>query len=61
MLAFQIDQAGLDKILRMIESGKKEGAKLETGGKRIGNEGFFVEPTVFSNVQDNMTIATDEV
>lgn len=45
----------------MIESGKKEGAKLETGGKRIGNEGFFVEPTVFSNVQDNMTIATDEV
>lgn len=45
----------------MIEAGKKEGAKLETGGKRIGSDGYFVEPTVFSNVQDNMTIATDEV
>lgn len=51
----------MDKILRMIEAGKKEGAKLETGGSRIGNEGYFVEPTVFSNVTDNMTIAKDEV
>lgn len=45
----------------MIEAGKKEGAKLETGGNRCGKEGYFVEPTVFSNVKDNMTIATDEV
>lgn len=45
----------------MIESGKKEGAKLEIGGNRIGTEGYFVQPTVFSNVTDNMTIATDEI
>lgn len=45
----------------MIEAGKKEGAKLEAGGSRIGNEGYFVQPTVFSNVTDNMTIAKDEV
>lgn len=45
----------------MIQSGKQQGAKLETGGSRIGSTGFFVEPTVFSNVKDHMTIATDEV
>lgn len=58
---FQVDQPSLDKVLQMIQSGLKQGAKLEAGGKRIGNVGYFVEPTVFSNVTDNMTIATDEV
>lgn len=57
----QIDQPSLDKILHLIESGKSEGAKLETGGARIGKDGFFVQPTVFSNVTDNMTIARQEV
>ena len=43
----------------MIESGKSEGAKLESGGGRWdGNEkGYFVQPTVFSNVNDQMRIA----
>jgi len=45
----------------MIEDGKKEGAKLMCGGKRHGNKGYFVEPTVFANVDDNMTIARDEI
>lgn len=49
------------KILAYIESAKQEGAKLETGGNRWGTEGFFVEPTVFSNVTDNMKIAREEV
>ena len=44
-----------------IESGKKEGAKLLTGGKRHGTKGYFVEPTVFADVQDNMTIAKEEI
>lgn len=60
-LWFQIDQDALDKILRLIETGKKEGAKLEIGGNRIGKEGYFVQPTVFSNVADKMTIAKEEV
>lgn len=47
--------------MRLIETGKKEGAKLEVGGNRIGKEGYFVQPTVFSNVSDNMTIAKEEV
>ncbi|KAK5650459.1 hypothetical protein RI129_001488 [Pyrocoelia pectoralis] len=57
----QVNQEMLDKVLRLIESGKKEGAKLQTGGCRKGNEGYFVEPTVFSDVNDNMTIAREEI
>lgn len=57
----QIDERMLTKVLGYIESAKKEGAKLETGGKRIGSTGFFVEPTVFSNVTDDMKIAREEV
>ena len=50
-----------DKVLNLIESGKKEGAKVECGGERLGSKGYFVKPTVFSNVQDNMRIAKEEV
>jgi aldehyde dehydrogenase (NAD+) len=57
----QVDQAQLDKILSYIESGKKEGASLLAGGKRFGDKGFFVEPTVFSDVQDTMKIAREEI
>jgi aldehyde dehydrogenase (NAD+) len=44
-----------------IESGKKEGARLVTGGNRRGNRGYFVEPTVFADVRDDMKIAQDEI
>ncbi|KAG5893698.1 hypothetical protein JTB14_017805 [Gonioctena quinquepunctata] len=57
----QVDKPSLDKILRMVESGIKQGAKVEAGGQRIGNEGYFVQPTVFSNVTDDMTIAKEEI
>lgn len=57
----QIDERMMNKVLGYIETAKKEGAKLEAGGKRIGNDGFFLEPTVFSNVTDDMTIAQEEV
>ena len=45
----------------LIESGKKEGANLQCGGKRLGDKGFFIEPTVFSEVQDDMKIAQEEI
>lgn len=57
----QIDVLAQQKILKYIDLGNKQGAKLEIGGKKWGNEGYFVEPTVFSNVTDNMAIAQDEV
>lgn len=57
----QVDQEQFDKIMGYIESGKKEGAKLMCGGNRIGDKGFFIEPTVFCDVQDNMKIAQEEI
>jgi aldehyde dehydrogenase (NAD+) len=57
----QVDDEMFNKVLSYIEFGKKDGAKLEFGGKKLGNEGFFVEPTVFSNVTDEMRIAREEI
>ena len=57
----QIDQAHFDKIMELIESGKKEGAVLVCGGKRVGDKGFFIQPTIFSNVRDDMRIAREEI
>lgn len=57
----QIDDEMFNKVMNYIEAGQKEGATLEAGGKRIGDVGYFIEPTVFSNVTDNMSICTDEV
>lgn len=51
----------MTKILKYIELGKKEGAKLLTGGNRHGKKGYFVEPTVFADVKDDMTIAKEEI
>jgi len=57
----QVSQEQMDKVLSFIESGKKEGAKLKTGGKRFGDRGYFIEPTVFADVTDDMTIAREEI
>jgi aldehyde dehydrogenase (NAD+) len=57
----QIDEKQMDKILEYCDLGKHEGAQLVTGGKRHGEKGYFVEPTVFANVQDDMKIAQEEI
>jgi len=58
----QVDNEQTDKIMELIESGKSQGAKLLTGGKRIGDgKSNFVEPTVFADVQDDMRIAQEEI
>lgn len=57
----QVDDEIFQRVLNYIEAGKKEGAKLEVGGKRWGNVGFFIEPTVFSSVTDDMKIAAEEI
>jgi aldehyde dehydrogenase (NAD+) len=44
-----------------IESGKQEGAALLAGGGRVGDKGFFVAPTVFADVKDEMKIAQEEI
>ncbi|XP_019640635.1 PREDICTED: retinal dehydrogenase 2-like isoform X1 [Branchiostoma belcheri] len=57
----QVDLDQYEKVLSMIESGKKEGAKLECGGQAAGEKGYFIQPTVFTDVNDNMTIAKEEI
>ncbi len=49
------------RILSYIEQGRKEGAVLMTGGKALDRPGFFVEPTVFSDVKPSMSIAQEEI
>ncbi len=57
----QVDQPQFDKIMSYIESGKREGARLVCGGERVGTRGYFVAPTVFSEVEDGMKIAEEEI
>ena len=57
----QVDKAQFDKIMHYVDLGKKEGAKCVTGGSRVGNKGYFIEPTLFDDVQDDMAIAKDEI
>jgi aldehyde dehydrogenase (NAD+) len=57
----QVDRDQFDKILGYIEKGKQQGAKVQTGGGRFGERGFFVEPTVFTGVKDDMVIAQEEI
>ncbi|WP_186398408.1 betaine-aldehyde dehydrogenase [Stappia sp. P2PMeth1] len=60
-----VSQAQLDKVLGYIEAGRAEGARLVCGGGRATVQGFpdglFVEPTVFADVADHMTIAREEI
>ncbi|XP_033749616.1 retinal dehydrogenase 1-like [Pecten maximus] len=57
----QIDQEQFDKVIALIESGVQQGAKLECGGKRQGTVGYFVQPTVFSGVTEEMRIGREEI
>ena len=57
----KVDKKQMEKILDLIKSGKKQKAKLLTGGERHGSEGFFVQPTVFGDVQDDMRICQEGI
>jgi aldehyde dehydrogenase (NAD+) len=57
----QVDQDQYNKVMRYIESGKKEGARLVCGGGSVGDRGYFIQPTVFADVKDDMTIAREEI
>jgi len=59
-----VSQEQLERVTGYIEAGKREGAKPTTGGERAGGElanGYFVQPTIFDNVHDDMTIAREEI
>ena len=57
----QVSQVQYDRIMSYIEAGKKEGATVETGGERHGTKGYFIKPTIFSNVTEDMKIMQEEI
>ena len=57
----QVDSDQFKKVMGYTESGKNDRAKLVAGGNRVGEKGYFIEPTVFADVQDNMKIAQEEI
>jgi acyl-CoA reductase-like NAD-dependent aldehyde dehydrogenase len=58
----QVDDIQYKKVVDYMEKGKKEGATLVAGGNVVNlNGGYFVEPTVFANVTDDMTICKEEI
>ncbi|MDP6924226.1 MAG: aldehyde dehydrogenase family protein [Candidatus Scalindua sp.] len=57
----QVSKEQFDKILGYIDTGKQEGAKLVTGGERCGEKGYFIRPTIFDAVDNNMKIAKEEI
>jgi aldehyde dehydrogenase (NAD+) len=60
-----VDQAQLDTVLKYIEIGKKEAGAPKVGGNRLTgsglDKGYFVEPTIFADVEERMTIAQEEI
>jgi aldehyde dehydrogenase (NAD+) len=59
-----VSQQQMQSVLGYIESGKKEGARLVAGGNRVsvdGSKGFFIEPTIFGDVTNEMKIAQEEI
>jgi aldehyde dehydrogenase (NAD+) len=59
-----VSQEQMQAVLGYVEAGKKEGAKLIAGGNRVsvdGGKGFFLEPTIFGDVTNDMKIAQEEI
>jgi aldehyde dehydrogenase (NAD+) len=57
----QVSQLQFDRIMEYINHGKKEGATVALGGERHGSEGYFIQPTVFTDVHPDMKIAQEEI
>ncbi|KAJ5584814.1 uncharacterized protein N7459_004614 [Penicillium hispanicum] len=57
----QVSQLQFDRIMEYINHGKNEGATVATGGERHGTEGYFIQPTLFTDVTSDMKIAQEEI
>jgi aldehyde dehydrogenase (NAD+) len=57
----QVSKLQYDRIMSYIDSGKSEGATVVTGGSRHGEKGYFIQPTIFSDVRPDMKIMQEEI
>ena len=56
-----VSQEQLDRVLGFMESGEKQGAKTVIGGHRLGDRGYFVEPTLITNARPGMKVLDEEI
>jgi aldehyde dehydrogenase (NAD+) len=56
-----INKQQYETVMDYIKIGKDEGAEILTGGKRVGDKGYYIEPTVFINANNRMRIAQEEI
>jgi aldehyde dehydrogenase (NAD+) len=56
-----VSEEQFDRVMSYIDIGKQEGASLVAGGDRIGDRGYFVQPTIFGGVDNQMRIAQEEI
>jgi acyl-CoA reductase-like NAD-dependent aldehyde dehydrogenase len=56
-----VSEEQMNRVLGYVEKGKAEGANLLVGGERVGSKGYFVAPTVFADVRNDMAIAQEEI
>jgi len=56
-----ISEKQMKSILDYVDIGQTEGALLTTGGKRVGDRGYFISPAVFANVEHGMRISQEEI
>jgi aldehyde dehydrogenase (NAD+) len=57
----QVSQLQYDRVMGYIQDGKAAGATIEHGGERHGDKGYFIQPTIFSNVTEDMKIVQEEI
>lgn len=57
----QVSQLQFDRIMGYIDEGKKSGAKVTMGGNRLGDKGYYIEPTVFEDAHADSKIAKEEI
>jgi acyl-CoA reductase-like NAD-dependent aldehyde dehydrogenase len=56
-----VSEEQLTRVMSYVTKGREEGAALVAGGERVGDRGYFVTPTVFTDVRNDMTIAREEI
>jgi aldehyde dehydrogenase (NAD+) len=57
----QVSQLQFDRIMGYIQDGKQSGARVVTGGERLGDKGYFIKPTIFADVDGDMKIVREEI
>lgn len=56
-----VSEIQMNRVLDYIDIGRNEGASVVTGGKRVGDTGYFVQPTVFAGVEHEMRVSQEEI